>query len=89
MGLGFRYGTSKETAMNASLRIAALVLTSAGLTACAGSMEKSTYESPGVIGSYAADSGYVSNVERIARRSGAQVTWVNVPIKRATNDQQQ
>jgi len=75
--------------MNASLRIAVLALSVAGLTACAGSMEKSTYESPGVVGSYAVDTGYVSNIERIARKQGAQVTWVNAPIKRTRNDQQQ
>jgi hypothetical protein len=74
--------------MNASLRIAALALSVAGLTACAGSMEKSTYESPGVVGSYAVDTGYVSNIERLARKQGANVTWVNMPVKRSHTEQQ-
>lgn len=75
--------------MNASLRIAVLALSVAGLTACAGSMEKSTYESPGVVGSYAVDTGYVSNIERLAQRQGAQVTWVNAPVKHTRSDHQQ
>lgn len=73
--------------MKASLRIAALALSVAGLSACAGGMEKSAYVSPGVVGSYPADSGYVSSVERIARRQGIQVTWVNVPVKHVKGEQ--
>lgn len=73
--------------MKASLRIAALALSVAGLGACASGMEKSTYVSPGTAGSYPADNGYVSSVERIARRQGIHVTWVNVPVKHVKGEQ--
>ena len=75
--------------MKASLRIAVLALSVAGLSACASSQEKSTYVSPGVVGSYAVDSGYVSNIERLARKQGALITWVNAPVVRPQNDRQQ
>jgi hypothetical protein len=75
--------------MKASLRIAALVLSVAGLAACAGTQEKSAYVAPGEVGSYPLDSGYVSNVERMARAQGIQVTWVNAPVKRVKSAEQE
>jgi hypothetical protein len=87
MGPGIRLRHRKETAMKASLRIAALALSVAGLAACAGTQETSAYVAPGVVGSYPTDNGYVSSVERIARRQGIQVTWVNVPVKHVKGEQ--
>jgi hypothetical protein len=88
MGPGFRYGNTKETAMKASLRFAALVACAAGLAACAGTQEQSAYVAPGVVGSYPVDNGYVSSVERIARKQGIKVTWVNVPVKHVKGERQ-
>jgi len=73
--------------MKASLRFTALVLCVAGLSACAGMQEESAYVTPGVVGSYPVDKGYVSNVERYARRQGIQVTWVNAPVRHAKSQQ--
>ena len=61
---------------------AVLALATFGLAACAGTAERSAYVPPSpVIGSSAVDNVYVSNVERIARRQGIKVTWVNAPLK--------
>lgn len=75
--------------MKASLRIAVLALTAAGLAACAGTQEKTAYTTPGEVGSYPVNSGYVSNVERMARAQGIKVTWVNAPVKRTKAAEQQ
>lgn len=68
--------------MKASLRIAALALSVAGLSACASGMEKSAYVQPQPAGSVVTDDAYIAYVERTARRRGINVTWVNVPTKR-------
>lgn len=69
--------------MNASLRMAAL-LSLAGLSACAGMESRTTYvpeqRAPSVND---ADEEYIAYVERVARRRGLEVVWVNVPKKTA------
>mgnify|MGYP003575576780 CR=1 FL=1 len=70
--------------MNASLRMVVL-LSAVGLSACAGMEAKSTYappepRSPTIMDT---DEAYVGYVERVARRRGLDVVWVNVPRKTA------
>ncbi|WP_206859719.1 hypothetical protein [Lysobacter changpingensis] len=65
--------------MNASLRMIVL-LSVVGLSACAGMEARSTYSpeprSPTIMD---ADEEYIAYVERVARRRGLEVVWVNVP----------
>ncbi|MDR0182746.1 hypothetical protein [Lysobacter arvi] len=69
--------------MNASLRMAVL-LSLVGLSACAGMESRSNYASePRAPSLNDADEEYVAYVERIARRRGLEVVWVNVPYKTA------
>ena len=75
--------------MNVSLRNIAIGLCCLGLAACAGTQERTTQASPGEVGSYPVDRGYVSNVERMARAQGIEVTWVNAPVKRSTAQEEQ
>ena len=69
--------------MSASLRMVVL-LSAMGLSACAGMESKSTYvppeRSPSIMD---ANEEYVAYVERVARRRGLEVVWVNVPRKTA------
>jgi hypothetical protein len=69
--------------MNASLRMAVLVSV-LGLGACAGMESKSTYvpepRTPSIMDD---DDTYIGYVERIARRRGIEVVWVNTPKKTA------
>ena len=70
--------------MNASLRTAVLLLSVLGLAACASVREKSdtTFVPPQRAPSLLdADEAYMAKVERIARRRGVEVVWVNVPRK--------
>ncbi|GAA3921412.1 hypothetical protein [Luteimonas lutimaris] len=69
--------------MNASLRIFILALCAFGLAACAGTQDRTAYAPPGQVGSAPVNTGYVSNVERMARAQGIKVTWVNMPVKRS------
>ena len=70
--------------MNALLRTAILSLPVLGLAACAGMQERSDtayvapQRAPSVMDS---DEVYIAQVERIARRRGVVVIWVNVPRK--------
>lgn len=68
--------------MNASLRIAVLSLSVLGLAACS-SMDKkssSTFVAPDRAPSIMDnDEAYMDAVERIARRRGIDVVWVNAP----------
>ncbi|MGO1068588.1 hypothetical protein [Lysobacter sp. CA199] len=72
--------------MNASLRVAVLSLSILGLAACAGTPTKTAYAAPGLskhaIEGMDRDSQYVSAVERVARRRGIDVVWVNPPDRR-------
>lgn len=71
--------------MNAFLRTALLLLTVTGLSACAGTSERSgsnyvpPQRSPSIIDD---DDEYVARVEAIARRRGIDLVWVHVPRKR-------
>lgn len=71
--------------MKASLRIIILALCAAGLAACAASQDRTAYTQPEQVGNHPVDSGYVSNIERMARAQGIEVTWVNVPVKRTAD----
>lgn len=68
--------------MNASLRMVVL-LSAVGLSACAGMESKSTYVEPRAPSIMDTDEAYVGYVERVARRRGLEVVWVNVPRKTA------
>jgi len=69
--------------MKASLRILVPALCACGLAACAGTQDRTAYAPPGQVGSAPVNTGYVSNIERMARAQGIKVTWVNMPVKRA------
>lgn len=75
--------------MNARLRIAVLSLSVLGLAACAGTQSKTAYVAPATVGAAPAaaapsrDDAYVAQVERIARRRGIGVVWVNPPRRDA------
>lgn len=70
--------------MNASCRMAVLSLAVLGLAACAGSQTKTTYvpepKPPSIMDN---DEAYMNYVERVARRRGIEVVWVNLPRKTA------
>lgn len=71
--------------MNRSLRIALPVLSVLLLPACAGTQQtaRSTPAAqPQNQTVITTDSEYVAYVERVARRRGIQVNWVNPPLKR-------
>lgn len=77
--------------MNTSLRIAAVSLSALLLCACAGTQQMTSTSPPPA--EPLAESGmtrdqlYVAYVERVARRRGIHVMWVNPPQKRlATTD---
>lgn len=69
--------------MNASLRMAVLVSV-LGLAACAGMQSKTAYvpepKAPSIMDN---DEAYIAYVERVARRRGIDVVWVNSPRKTA------
>lgn len=69
--------------MNASLRMAVLVSV-VGLAACAGMQSKTAYvpepKAPSIMDD---DEAYIAYVERVARRRGIEVVWVNTPRKTA------
>lgn len=69
--------------MNASLRMAVLVSV-VGLAACAGMQSKTAYvpepKTPSIMDD---DEAYIAYVERVARRRGIEVVWVNTPRKTA------
>ncbi|MEH6417608.1 hypothetical protein [Pseudomonas sp. CGJS7] len=72
--------------MNASLRVAVLSLSMLGLAACAGTQTKTAHTAAPMSAHPAAspdrDSVYVATVERVARRRGIDVVWVNPPDRR-------
>jgi hypothetical protein len=74
--------------MNTSLRIAAVSL-SAMLSACAGTQQMTSTNPPPaeplVESEMTRDQLYVAYVERVARRRGIQVMWVNPPQKRVAS----
>jgi N-acetylglucosamine kinase-like BadF-type ATPase len=79
------------TIMNAPLRIAELSLSVLGLAACAGSQTRSSYVQPERVLKpgevrIERDAAYIAYVERVARRRGIYLQWVNPPVKRVTNE---
>ncbi len=70
--------------MNTSISTAILSLAVAGLAGCAGMQQKAEaayvapQRAPSVMDK---DQVYMATVERIARRRGIEVVWVNVPRK--------
>lgn len=73
--------------MKRSLKFAALSLCVLGLGACASSQEHASYVAPQRVGPpvpIVTDDAYVAAVERVARRRGIYVQWVNLPSKRVT-----
>ena len=79
--------------MNALSRIAVLSLSVLGLAACAGTQARSSYVEPASIAPQAAptlnrDDRYIATVERIARRRGIGVVWVNPPNRERAMAQQ-
>ncbi|HEY0502790.1 MAG TPA: hypothetical protein VGD42_04765 [Lysobacter sp.] len=70
--------------MNASCRMAVLSLVVLGLSACAGTQTRTTYvPEPNPPSIMDTDEAYMAYVERVARRRGIEVVWVNVPRKTA------
>ena len=74
-----------DAVVNALSNTALLSLSVLGLAACAGMREKpdSAFVAPQRAPSIMdRDELYIAQVERIARRRGIEVVWVNVPRKR-------
>lgn len=70
--------------MNAYVRAAVLSLSVLGLAACAAMDQKSgaAFVAPPRAASVMdSDEAYMAAVERIARRRGIEVVWINVPRK--------
>lgn len=79
-----------DAVMNRKLRVFALLLPALGLTACASLDERSTYVPPPQAQSQQSvekDVAYIDKVERIARRRGIDVVWVNYPVRRLVAQQ--
>lgn len=75
--------------MKPMLKFAVAFAATSLLAACASSQEQASYNAPTRVekpGSVVTDSAYVAQVERVARRRGIDVQWVNMPTKR-TPDQ--
>lgn len=75
--------------MKGSLKVAALVVCSFGLVACASSGDSMSYTEPTHVGPpdpIVTDQKYVDAVEREARRRGIYVQWVNMPRKRIAQE---
>ncbi|MDQ3205809.1 MAG: hypothetical protein M3Q40_04760 [Pseudomonadota bacterium] len=72
--------------MNIKSRIALVSLVVAGLSACASTDDRAMYSTPAPApapaSSIDADAAYIAYVERIARRRGIDVVWVNIPRKK-------
>lgn len=72
--------------MNAISRIAVLSLSVLGLAACAGTQARTSHVAPAAVEAATAsassvnrDDRYIATVERIARRRGIGVVWINPP----------
>jgi hypothetical protein len=75
--------------MKGSLKVAALVVCSFGLGACASTDDSMSYTEPTRVGPpdpIVTDRAYVDAVEREARRRGIYVQWVNMPRKRIAQE---
>lgn len=66
--------------MNVLIRMAAVSLVLSGLTACVGAPTKPVVKEERVPSGYSErDVKYMAQVERIARRRGIEVLWINPP----------
>ncbi|MBB1089558.1 hypothetical protein H4F99_13825 [Lysobacter sp. SG-8] len=66
--------------MNARFRVFVLMLSTLGLAACASAPVERTAQAPERAPTIMdTDEAYVAYVERIARRRGLEVHWVNLP----------
>lgn len=75
--------------MRVSTRCALIALCATGLAACASSADKTAYVAPERVGSgptVVTDDAYVDYVERVARRRGIDLQWVNMPTKRIAKE---
>ena len=71
-------------------RILVLSVATIALAACSSMQDKSTYVAPQPVSQTASiqpDEEYVSRVEMMARKQGADVRWINVPTKRVAANQ--
>lgn len=71
-------------------KILALSLATIALAACSSMQDKSAYVAPQPVSNAPTiqpDQEYVSRVEMMARRQGADVRWINVPTKRVATNQ--
>jgi hypothetical protein len=69
------------------LTVSAIAIT---LAACTSTAEKTSYVAPQPVSQTASiqpDEEYVSRVEMMARKQGADVRWINVPTKRVATNQ--
>jgi len=76
---------SKILALSLSLSLAV-----GALAACSSTAEKSSYVAPQQVTQTASiqpDEEYISRVELMARKQGADVRWINVPTKRVATNQ--
>ena len=68
---------------------AVLSISVAGLCACAGTPQRVSQAPPAPSadrpGAVVSDSEYIAYVERVARRRGIEVQWVNPPTKRVAS----
>lgn len=75
--------------MNAPLHTVVLSLSILGLAACAASPPRSAHVEPERVlrpgeARVEQDDAYIEYVNRVARRRGIQVQWVNPPTRRVT-----
>lgn len=72
--------------MKSMIRLAAAAAATCLLAGCATSQEQASYTAPErAPGAVVTDDAYVAYVERVARRRGIDVQWVNVPTRRQSN----
>ena len=76
--------------MGRMLFTAVLSISVAGLCACAGTPQRVSQAPPPAPsvdrpGAVVSDSEYIAYVERVARRRGIEVKWVNPPTKRVAS----
>ena len=71
--------------MKSMIRLAAAAAATCLLAGCATFQEQASYTAPERVdapGAVVTDDAYVAYVERVARRRGIDVQWVNVPTRR-------
>lgn len=74
--------------MKSMIRLAAAAAATCLLAGCATSQEQASYTAPERVdapGAIVTDDAYVAYVERVARRRGIHLQWVNMPTRRQSN----